>query len=110
MPRKKSYSSELAKIFDTSVVLSQQIKNFQETVAGLMTDSERLKEIEPLLNDINRVAAVMNPVKPPTEPPGDQPPPPDDEQPPPPTPAPVKKRRERARKIISTGTIPGDQN
>ncbi len=69
MARKKSYSSELARMFDTSVLLTQQIKNFQDTASGLMEDSERLHEIEPLLKDINRVAAVMSPA---TLPPSDQ--------------------------------------
>jgi hypothetical protein len=65
MVRKKSFSSELAHIYDSAIALAQEIKNYQETVSGLIADAEKYREVEPLLKDISRVSSHQPPSDPP---------------------------------------------
>jgi len=117
MARRKSYSSKLTALIDMTGQLGKGLLEFREELTQLTADSERLKELEPLLKDIKRAAAVATP---------DQPPPPPTEPPvmdgqhlektasddfqqieePPPGPEQIKKRVRRAKKIIDTGEVP----
>ena len=55
MARKKSFSSELAHIYDSAIALAQEIKNYKETVSGLIDDAVKYQENKPLLNNLARV-------------------------------------------------------
>lgn len=61
MPRKKSYSSELTRLIDLSATLGQGLLQFREELTRLTEDSYKLKELEPLLKDIRRVAIINTP-------------------------------------------------
>lgn len=70
MSRKKSYSSELRRILDHANALVADMVSFSDTISELITDAEKYHEIEPMLKDIARTAAIIEP--PPGEPrPGD---------------------------------------
>lgn len=110
MSRKKSYSSELTQLIDFSTMLSRRLFNFREELSKLMADSDKLKELEPVLKDIRRAASIVD-TSPADSPPAELPP--DDSPPDEPFPAdaptaesPPTVRHRRMKKVIAHDTPP----